>query len=220
MIIDWKDLHYWQTGEWQVVEEKLDDLKKARTLFNPDRKNLFRSLKETPYADCRVAIYGQDPYPNHQHATGIALSIPDSIKVFPPTLTEVYREYQRDLSLEPPTVGNLTPWAKQGVLLWNVIPSCTAGHSLSHDWTEYTYLTKEITEELSAKGIVFVFLGMKARQYKQFVDQDKNFVIETSHPSPRGSLSSKVPFVGSRLFSRINDYLVQQKKTPIEWRLP
>lgn len=217
--MEWTTLKYWQTGEWQVVEEKLNDLTKARILWNPGKKSLFRALDQVPFDKCRVAIYGQDPYPNHQHATGVALSIPNSITTLPPTLKEVYREYQRDLSLEQPTVGDLTPWVKQGVLLWNVIPSCTAGHSLSHDWVEWTELTKEITEELSKKSIVFVFLGMKARQYKQFVNQDNNYIIETSHPSPRGALSSKAPFVGSRLFSRINDYLVQQKQTPINWRL-
>lgn len=219
--MNWDQLTFWNTGEWQVIEEKLDDLTDQKVVFNPDRKNLFKALATTPLEDCKVALFGQDPYPSHTNSTGLAFSIPARSETFPPTLQEVFREYQSDLGYEAPKTGDLTPWAEQGVLLWNVIPTTLLGKSLAHEWwTEWSYLTKEITEELSKRGIVFALLGSKARQYKQFIDEKNNKTIETSHPSPRGSLNSKTPFVGSRLFSRINDYLVQQGKTTVNWRLP
>ncbi len=219
--MNWDNLTFWQSGEWQVIEEKLDDFTDQKVVFNPDRKDLFKALNTTSFEDTKVAIFGQDPYPSHTLSTGLAFSIPPGNTQYPPTLDQVFMEYRSDLNYETPKTGDLTPWAKQGVLLWNVIPTTIKGKSLAHEWwTEWSYLTKEITEELSKKGIVFVLLGPKARQYKQFIDEKNNKIIETAHPSPRGSLNSKTPFVGSRLFSRINDYLVQQGKLTINWRLP
>lgn len=213
-------LKFWGTGEWQVIEERLDDLEDAKITFNPDRDNLFAALEATSLSETKVAIYGQDPYPTHAHATGMAFSIPEGIEAFPPTLTQLFMEYERDLLLPYPTSGNLRPWTAQGVLLWNVIPTTEAGKSLAHaKWQEWPYLSVEITNRLSDEGIVFALLGSKARDYKQFIDLDKNVVIETSHPSPRGSMNSKTPFVGSNLFSRINEALSKQGKEKIDWRL-
>lgn len=213
------DLNYWNTGEWQVVEERLHDLQAKKITYNPSKQNLFRALRATPFAKVVVAIYGQDPYPDHQHATGLAFSVPDGTRPLPPTAEAILQEYSADLGLPHPGHANLTKWAEQGVLLWNVIPSCQEWKSLSHEWEEWTYLTTEITKKLSDKGIVFALTGARARDYKQFIDEKPNYIIETSHPSPKGSMKSKVPFVGSRLFSRINDYLVQQGKPSINWRL-
>lgn len=215
---DW-NLNYFNTGEWQVVEERLDALQNRKQTYNPSKKHLFAALRSTPFEKTVVAIYGQDPYPSHTHATGLAFSVPVGTKPLPPTAEAILQEYQADLGLPHPGHADLTKWAEQGVLLWNVIPSCLEWKSLSHEWDEWSYLTIEITKKLSDKGIVFALTGARARDYIKFIDDKKNKIIETSHPSPRGSLHSKVPFVGSRLFSRINDYLVQQGKPPINWRL-
>jgi uracil-DNA glycosylase len=226
MIETWEDLNYWSTGEWQVVQERLDDLEKAHVSYNPKREDLFRALDLTPFKEVRVCFLGQDPYPNRGDATGLAFSIPlrnnkpDAVK-FPATLYSIFQEYSRDLSLPTPTGGDLSSWAKQGVLLWNVIPSCKAGSPLSHWWPEWFLLTQEILTNLSEKGgVIFVFFGAKAREFAKYVDADKNSVIHTSHPSPRGSLNSKSPFVGSRIFSTVNGALCQRGLYPINWRLP
>lgn len=218
---NWDDLKYWNTGEWQVIQERLDDLDKKGTLYNPARHLLFHSLDTTPFDSVKVVIMGQDPYPVRGYATGHAFSIPrNSIWDWPPTLRILMKEYADDLHLPEPKNGNLEKWASQGVLLWNAIPSCEAGKSMSHDWTEWSYLTEEIIQSLSNKGgITFAFLGAVARRYNRIVDIWNNSLIETGHPSPRGNLTSKVKFSGSRLYTDINARLIKHSQIPIDWNL-
>lgn len=221
MIYPWK-LNYWQTGEWQVVNERLHDMEKKHEVYNPSRRNLFKALQNLKPEDCKVVIVGQDPYPQSRYATGTAFSIPRDIEAadFPQTLNTIYKEYASDLHYPIPSHGDLGQWTGRGVLLWNAIPSCTKGRSLSHDWDEYSYLTKEIITKLSAQGgIVFAFLGAVARRYISDVDLTSNTVLYTSHPSPRGSLNSRNPFLGSRIFTTINDKLADLGGQPIDWRL-
>lgn len=213
----WKDLKWWNCGEWQVIQERLDDLDRADIVYNPERKSLFRALELVPFERCKVLVCGQDPYPETKYATGVAFSIPQSLRKYPPTLKIIYDELLEDLHFERKN-GSLENWCSQGVLLWNVIPSCLAGKSLSHDWDEWRYLTQEIIEALAERGIVFAFLGGRAREYAKFVTGDNNAVIETGHPSPRGNLSARVPFSGSRLFSTINAHLTELGRSPIDWR--
>ena len=216
----WDDLEYWSSGEWQVIEERLSDLDKAGKLYNPERQNLFASLDATPMEKVKVVVVGQDPYPSGRYSTGIAFSIPKTVTSHPPTLVHLLKEYVDDLHYPYPKNGCLEKWAEQGVLLWNAIPSCDVGKSLSHDWVEWSYLTKELIQTLSVQGnVVFVLLGSVARRYAQWVDTDRNDLIETGHPSPRGNLSSKTPFTGSRIYSRINACLCRRGKDPIDWRL-
>lgn len=213
----WDDLSFWESGEWQVVEEKLKEGGK----YNPSKKKLFRALELTPFNETKVMICGQDPYPDGSLATGVAFSVPDESKI-PPTLKMIFDEYESDLHYPRPNSGNLEAWAADGVLLWNVVPSCASGHSLSHDWDEWTYLTKEIIEVLRAKGIVFAFIGSRARSYANLLNDAPNCrVIETAHPSPRAHMNKnlKHPFTGSRLFSNINSKLVEIGHDPVNWRL-
>lgn len=226
MILNsWDQLDYWNSGEWQVVQERLDDLDKKNELYNPRREDLFNALDWTSFDKVKVAIYGQDPYPDRNCACGIAFSIPNgSIPTgvqIPPTLDSLLHEYVNDLHYPYPARTSLKPWATQGVLLWNAIPSCLWKKSMSHDWPEWAELTKEITRRLSDKGdIVFVFMGGVARRSVKDVNQDHNTVLETSHPIPRASINSNIPFRGSRIFSLINDRLVQKhKQSPIDWKL-
>lgn len=221
------DLDYFNSGEWQVCDERLKKLeRKGKAIssdgFNPGRKSLFRSLQLVPEEKVRVAIIGQDPYPASAFSTGVAFSIPSSFKQgdFPPTLNIFLKEYSSDLGYDLPHQGCLEQWSNTSdVLLWNAIPSCLPGRSMSHDWTEYSYLTKEIVRRLSKRGIVFAFLGQVARRFLEDVSLSNNEVIVTSHPSPRGNMNSKSPFTGSRLFSTINVKLVNNGQDRIDWRL-
>jgi uracil-DNA glycosylase len=219
----WSTLDYWQSGEYQAAREKINDEIAKGFRVNPDRRSLFRALSLVPEAKVRVAILGQDPYPQSRFATGVAFSIPSDIpgREFPPTLKTLFREYQDDLRYTCPTHGNLEHWCTQGVLLWNVIPSCREGASLSHDWkgNEWGDLTAEIVRRLSDRGIVFAFLGAIAKRFLHLVDLTKNQIIYTSHPSPRGSMHAHNPFLGSRMFSCINDKLNGHGLSPIDWRL-
>lgn len=221
MIKTWEDLPFWQSGEWQVIQERLDDYDRSHTLYNPRRDVLFAALDTCPYSDCRVCILGQDPYPDHDQATGLAFSVPKGSKKLPPTLQNILKEYQDDLGNPQPDHGDLSVWAKQGVLLWNVIPTCEDGKASSHrSWDEWYLLTNQIIEALSNKGIVFGLLGGFARSYAKHIDRDANEVVETAHPSPIAvATKASNPFNGSRFFSTINDKLVGMKLEPIEWRL-
>ena len=215
--MEWERLKYWNSGEFQVVEERLADLRKRRIVYNPSKGNLFAALKATPFDTVKVCLVGQDPYPKHEHATGIAFSIPPSVveKDWPPTLVNILKEYCSDLHYPMPVSGDLTKWAKQGVLLWNCIPSCEMGKAGSHDWYEWSLLTQEIVEKLDEQGpIVFAFLGYIAQEFAKYVQKSK--VISTSHPSPLGARHG---FTGSRLFSTINVELCALGKEAIDWRL-
>jgi uracil-DNA glycosylase len=214
VINSWKELKWWDSGECQVIEERLDGLDKAGIVYCPARKSLCRALELTSLEDTQVCIVGQDPYPETKFATGIAFDIPSGYRKFPPTLNIIYQELLNDLKVNRNT-GSLEDWYKQGILLWNAIPSCLAGKSLSHDWDEYRYLSQEIIQTLAEKGIVFALLGSVARRYAPFIG-DGNVVIETGHPSPRGNMS-RTPFTGSRIFSRINAGLVELGYEPIHW---
>lgn len=218
----WKDLKYWQTGEWQVIDERLKELKKKGRVVNPTRDKLFAALDLCPFDTCRLCILGQDPYPNSEMATGLAFSVPKEIKKLPPSLQNILQVYQDDLHLPHPGHGDLTAWAEQGVLLWNAIPSCEEGHAASHkDWFEWDYLTQEIIEQLSAKGIVFGLFGGFARKFKKYINEESNAVIETAHPSPLAEMkASDNAFSKSRFFSTANAELIRLGKEPINWRLP
>jgi uracil-DNA glycosylase len=221
----WDQLNYFQSGEWQVVQERLDDRDKRAELYNPRRELMFAALDATPFSEVKVAIIGQDPYPDRNCACGIAFSIPNgtipSGVVIPPTLDNIFKEYVNDLHYPYPTRTDLLPWASKGVLLWNAIPSCGWRKSMSHDWPEWEPLTREIITRLSLKrDIVFAFMGGVARRHTGFVNTTHNTVLETSHPVPRANIRSTQPFVGSRIFTRINDALVQtHRKDPVDWRL-
>lgn len=222
------DLSFFNSGEWQVIDERLKDLEKTagrigRDGFNPGRKSLFAALRATSYGQTRVCVIGQDPYPQEGLSTGLAFSIPASVERedFPPTLKTIFSEYQSDLHHPYPSSGVLTPWTgDNGVLLWNAVPSCRTGQSLSQDWDEWRYLTREIITTLAKKGIVFALLGQVARSYLNDIDLSNNSVVVTSHPSPRGSRSSNTPFLGSRIFSTINDKLNDLALRSIDWKLP
>jgi uracil-DNA glycosylase len=219
----WEDLDYWKSGEWQWVQEKLDEFDRAGVLYNPPRHLLFKSMDACPFDTVRVAIIGQDPYPSRGHATGIAFSIPESESNFPPTLVNIMDELCSDLGVTFPSHGNLIDWCKQGVFLWNATPSCTTGLPSSHCWEEWAALTAEVVKRLSEKPIdVFVFMGRYAQTFSKHIVGNHtdvgtvcNNVICTSHPSPLGYLKGNTPFKGSRVFSHINSYLT----TPIDWRL-
>jgi uracil-DNA glycosylase len=244
-------LKFWDSGEWQAIEERIEERISKGYVINPRTDCLFRALELTPFDKCTVCILGQDPYPEPSYATGVAFSVPTSVTRLPPTLVTFFTEYSKDLGLEFPSSGNLERWCQDGVLLWNAVPTCEAYRSLSHhDWSEWHFLTDEIVQSLSTKGIVFVALGSVARTYVSkirdvtdtlhtynnkrlgtkgyvskgivTVDNERrldNTIIEVSHPSPRASRASRNPFLGSRMFSRVNDCLCQKGYQPIQWSL-
>lgn len=218
-------LDYWKSKDWDTLKERLNGLDKSGVGYNPRRELLFDNLRSLSVEQVRVVICGQDPYPDCRYATGNAFSIPRAFEKgeFPSSLRVIFRELSEDLAIKYPTHGDLQRWVEQGVLLWNVIPTCTRGVSRSHDWREYHALTNEVFTKIleEGRGTVFCFLGAVARRYADTPGQDNpNFpVICTGHPSPRGNINSKTPFTGSRMFSLINANLNKIGLEPIDWRL-
>lgn len=234
----WKELKWWKSGECDVIQEKLNAMDHAKQTYCPHKLNIFKALEATPYNKVKVCLMGQDPYPNPRYATGLAFSIPPGVVPFPPTLQEIINEYKSDLELPGPRSGCLEAWANRGVLLWNVIPTCYAWKSLSHDWPEWETLTQEIVATLSRRGVVFCALGAKARKYLhpqtevfeggfekivyETIDPDHNRILEFAHPCPRNKINKdkiKNPFYGSKMFTRINTALGEIGHEQIEWKL-
>lgn len=221
--MNWEDLDYWRTGEWQVVQERLDD----DPGFCPRRDLMFEAMVQTPFEKTRVMIVGQDPYPDPEMACGLAFSVPlTSSRVkskLPPTLINIFDEYVADLHLPRPTNGSLIPWAQRGVMLWNAYPTCKIGQSMSHRWSEWEPLTREMISTLCTENtklglnVVFVLIGSASRSFATNVTGDHP-VVETAHPSPLAR-RAKNPFKGSRVFSSVNAKLAEKFMETIDWRL-
>src|SRR5688500_11488698 len=130
LIKGWENLKFFETGEWQVIEERFAEYDAKNIMINPRPERLFYALECTPFDKVKVCMLAQDPYPGYQHAMGLAFSVPGTVKKLPESLKIVFKEYCEDLKYPYPKNGNLKPWTKQGVLLWNCIPSCFPGKSL------------------------------------------------------------------------------------------
>lgn len=223
------NLSYWRTGEWQVIQERLDDYDaKQIDTYAPARNLLFDSLRLSPMETTRVCIVGQDPYPGRDTqgrptATGIAFDTGADFlqddrrgKVLPSTLINIFKEYTSDLGYPTPKNGDLTPWVNQGVLLWNAYPIVMTDPKRVCHWPELLLLTEEIVRKLDEHNkTVFILLGSVARSCSRWISNCP--VIETSHPAPLGANKG---FLGSEIFSRTNDLLISKSLTPINWRLP
>jgi len=163
----------------------------------------------------KVVIVGQDPYINPNQAMGLCFSVPCGEKN-PPSLVNIFKEIENDCGVKN-TKGDLTPWAKQGVLLLNSLLTVEAGRPLSHagrGWEKFFEATiKAINEK--TEGIIFVLWGNNAKKVKPLIDTTKHFVLESSHPSPLGAHAG---FFGCKHFSKINEILKKQGKTEIDWR--
>lgn len=216
------NLDWFASGECQVTREHLDDMEKLHIEYHPPRRDLFKALSAIKPEDVKVLLVGQDPYPNAVHATGLAFSVPSFLpsSSFPPTLKIIFNELVSNFPDMPyPTSGNLQKWVDEGVLLWNSSPVFSKRYS-ALNWVEWRELTRSIVKRLEDNNLVIATLGSAAKSHLVPEDYENFKVISVGHPSPRGNLNSNNPFTGSRLFSRINDALIDLGHTPIQWRLP
>lgn len=214
-------LEFLESEEWKTIQDELDKLEKSGVQLSPSRDRILTSLSLSDLGSINVCLAGQDPYPNPKLSTGRAFSIPPRFgqEDFPPTLKQIFKEYCKDLHFPFPSHGDLSKWRDQGILLWNYVPVTKAFTSLTCDWLQWDSLNRELMEKLKDSKVVFALLGGTAKRALKYIGEDYPYVVLTSHPSPRGSLRSKNPFIGSRLFSSINVKLRQLGKEPIDWRL-
>ncbi|MGF1428923.1 uracil-DNA glycosylase [Kitasatospora sp. LaBMicrA B282] len=191
------------------------ELAAGRT-YLPSGPNVLRAFQQ-PFADVRVLIVGQDPYPTPGHAIGLSFSVAPEVRPIPASLVNIYREYGQDLGFPQPANGDLTPWTRQGVLLLNRALTTAPGRPAAHSGKGWEEVTEQAIRALAARGgpLVAILWGRPARNLRPLLGQVP--AIESVHPSP---YSADNGFFGSRPFSRANELLVRQGAQPVDWRLP
>ena len=177
---------------------------------------IFRAFDLTPVDQVKVVILGQDPYHNPGQAMGLSFSVPDGVPA-PPSLRNIFKEIEDDLGVRMSGRPNLEKWARQGVLLLNAVLTVRAGEPTSHGAIGWQQFTDAVISYLSAhrEGLVFLLWGRYAQEKSALIDTSKHFVLTAAHPSPlaRGA------FFGCRHFSKTNEILLKEGKTPIDWQL-
>lgn len=184
--------------------------------FLPSGDRVFAALAR-PFAQVRVLVVGQDPYPTPGHPIGLAFSVAPDVRPLPGSLRNIFREYTDDLGHPAPSTGDLTPWVDQGVLLLNRCLTVRPGAPASHRGRGWEEVTDAIIGALVARGgpLVAVLWGRDARSLAPRLGDVPR--IESAHPSP---LSASRGFLGSRPFSRVDRLLEEQGAAPVDWRLP
>ena len=194
-------------------------LKKEYTyhMVYPDMYDIYNCFRYTPLANVKVVLLGQDPYHNVGQAHGLCFSVREGIEQ-PPSLVNIFKELHDDLGCPIPKTGDLTKWAKQGVLLLNTALTVRAHMANSHKNCGWTWFTDSVISLLSEKKehLVFLLWGGNARSKKPLIDGSKHLILECAHPSP---LSAYNGFFGCRQFSKTNAYHEKNGIAPIDWDL-
>ncbi len=181
----------------------------------PSMYDIFNSMKMTAFKDIKVVLLGQDPYHNEGQAMGLSFSVPKGIDK-PPSLVNMFKELKNELDIPICPHGDLTGWAKQGVLLLNTVLTVRAHQANSHKGKGWEQFTDSIISKISKEreGIVFLLWGANARSKKGLIDTKKHLILECAHPSP---LSAYNGFFGCGHFKKTNEYLISVGKSPIDW---
>jgi uracil-DNA glycosylase len=197
------------------LNDYLNKQSKNKNIFPPINE-IYRAFKLTPFNDVKVVIIGQDPYHQVNVANGLAFSVNRQQKI-PKSLQNIFKELNNDLGINN-VIGDLTVWAKQGVFLLNTILTVEEGKALSHKNKGWEVFTGEIINEITKKDrpIVFVLWGNRAKQFSKLVVKKNHLVVMSAHPSP---LSAYNGFFGSKPFSKINRFLLENNLTPINWKI-
>ena len=181
----------------------------------PPGKLIFNAFDQCPFEQLKVVILGQDPYHGPGQAHGLCFSVNDGIK-FPPSLRNIFKELNQDLGKAIPESGDLTDWARQGVLLLNATLTVRAHQAGSHQKKGWEQFTDAVIQKISSEkeNLVFLLWGNYAIGKTKFIDQDKHLVLSSVHPSP---LSASRGFFGNKHFSRTNDFLRSKGLQAINW---
>lgn len=181
----------------------------------PSMENIFYALNLVKFEDIKVVIVGQDPYHEPNQAMGMSFSVPSSTKI-PPSLANIFKEIESELNIKCLKNGDLTRWAKQGVLLLNSVLTVKKGIANSHKSIGWETFTSKIISLINEKKepVIFVLWGANAKALKPLIKSPQHFVLTSSHPSP---LSAYNGFFGCGHFSKINSILKQNNKMPIDW---
>lgn len=182
----------------------------------PPAKLIFNAFNLCPFDDVKVVIIGQDPYHEPGQAMGLSFSVADGVAM-PPSLQNIFKEIQQDLGAPIPASGDLSRWARQGVLLLNATLTVRAHQAASHQRKGWERFTDAAIRALSAERdhLVFILWGGYARSKAPLIDRTKHLILESVHPSPLSA--NRGGWFGNHHFSRCNEWLKEQGKEPIEW---
>ncbi|MBF1212175.1 uracil-DNA glycosylase [Gemella morbillorum] len=213
----WKEIfkNYPKRNELGITVDNINKKRQTATIYPP--KELVFKVFDLPLQDIKVVILGQDPYHNPGQACGLSFSVNDGVPL-PKSLINIYKELYDDLGITPAKTGNLEKWFKQGIFLLNSVLTVEEYSPASHSNVGWQDFTDYIIETISQKNnnVVFVLWGSYARSKKTLIDSSRHKIIESPHPSP---LSAYRGFFGSKVFSRINSYLEEVGKKPIDFNL-
>lgn len=189
---------------------------KTKTIF-PRYENIFRAFNLLLPSEVKVVIIGQDPYHGLNQANGLAFSVCDECKI-PPSLKNIFKELVDDIGCSYPACGNLTQWAKEGVLLINSVLTVIESNANSHKNIGWEIFTDNVIKKLSFEyeNIIFILWGNPSQKKSLLIDESKHLILKAPHPSP---LSSYRGFFGSKPFSQTNEYLLACGKKEIDWCL-
>ncbi len=187
-----------------------------KTIY-PPKEAVFNAFAWTPYEKIKVVILGQDPYHQPNQAHGLCFSVNKGIKI-PPSLVNIYKELNADLGISIPKHGYLVEWANQGVFLLNTTLTVQESKPQSHLNRGWEIFTDKVISQINQKNtpVVFILWGANARSKKKLINNPIHFIIESAHPSP---LSAYQGFIGSKPFSKTNEFLVKNNLEPINWQI-
>ncbi|MBR3178414.1 MAG: uracil-DNA glycosylase [Clostridia bacterium] len=215
---DWDEIlkDTFQTESYLKLRAFLANEYRTRTIY-PDMHNIFNALKLTSFQDCKVVILGQDPYHGPNQAHGLSFSVQEGVQP-PPSLLNIFKELKDDVGIPEPKSGNLTCWAKQGVLMLNTVLTVREHQPNSHKGMGWEQVTDDVIAALDKKStpVVFLLWGANARNKAKIVTNPIHIRLEAPHPSP---LSAYNGFFGCRHFSKANQALIASGQVPIDWTI-
>jgi uracil-DNA glycosylase len=187
---------------------------RTKTIYPPARL-IFNAFDQCPFSRLKVVILGQDPYHGPGQAHGLCFSVNDGVD-FPPSLRNIFKELNGDVGKPVPSSGNLTEWARQGVLLLNATLTVRAHQAGSHQKKGWEEFTDAVIHRVNAlkEHVVFILWGSYAIRKGEFIDRSKHLVLISVHPSP---LSASRGFFGNKHFSKANDFLLSHQQQPVKW---
>lgn len=216
---NWFDLlkSEFETTQYKELESWLNFEYQNKIIY-PKPENVFNALNLVKYNDVKVVIIGQDPYHNPNQAHGLSFSVENDVAI-PPSLKNIYKELHDDMGCYIPNNGNLTKWAKQGVLLLNSVLTVEKNKPNSHKNKGWEQITGKVVELLNQRvdPVIFLLWGSNAKAIGKNIDRNKHYVLEAVHPSPMSA--NQGGWFGCHHFSKTNEILKKLNKTPIDWQI-
>ena len=215
---DWDNIlaDEWRKPYYILLRNFLKEEYKTKTIY-PNMHNIFNALKYTPFEKVKAVIIGQDPYHGPGQAHGLCFSVQKGVDI-PPSLQNIYKELANDVGFKHPGHGYLVDWAKLGVLMLNTVLTVRAGAAASHRRMGWEIFTDTVISKLNEKQtpVVFLLWGKPAAEKAAKITNPLHLKLEAPHPSP---LSAHRGFLGSKHFSKANEFLVKNGIEPINWQI-